>query len=630
MLPPENEVDVLRLINNMTGFYKTALDGFAEDDNFYEGTLEDVIELPEGFDVTIPTTARAIIDEAVDNVEPYDMLIRYAPRSFGKNAQQDAESVSRFLKNVWLYWRQKNSDIDVLRDFIKNMFKNGKGIFKIVPDWTLWPSLDEVEENELYMEGGKAAVKSRADLIEQLRKENFPVVCRSLSPRHVIEDPTMDARKLWVIEQYDTSIDEIRNKYAKFIPELTIPEPYNYTVRELWTATWVDDRGRVHPGKHWIFVNETLVHGPFPNPYHDVPYIIKHSGFGVESYDGKPEKKATGFFTRQVKSMLRAEIRRVTHFDALMQQMAFPIAMFPDTMEDIDFDTSPGAINYVPMELMEQAKNIYLQAQLPDAAYMQSINMIQNQIERGTTQRAIRGAGVPGTDSAAQLSMITAQAKLRLEPIKRATEEAVDMVNYLVLRFINEIFGEPVSVFGAEPDGPDMYTVKPEHIKGRYRTRTSFMPSEEQIKERKLVLVTDAMAKAKLNPYDALVFAGWENPMEVIGRNLAYSMMEEPAIKRHLAKQFLEDWGIDAMELELEELNDSSIIQQMMIQLQQNVQGGPNAAQPGEQLAQPEQNTEAPKPQVSAAPPQVAGSPLQQPNPAPQVNDMNRMLGQNG
>src|SRR5690606_15981325 len=147
----------------------------------------------------------------------------------------------------------------------------------------------------------------------------------------------------------------------------------------------------------------------------------------------------------------------------------------------------------------------------------------------------------------AQLSMITAQAKLRLEPIKRATEEAVDAVNAMVLRYIYEILGEPVSIFASEPDGPDKYTLKPEFIKGRYRTKTTFQPNEDQTKERKLVIATDAMTKAKLNPYDALTFAGWENPMEVIARNLAYSIMEEPAIKRKLAKYYLEEWGLDAL-----------------------------------------------------------------------------------
>lgn len=623
MLPPENADDALQLIRNMESYYRNAFTDFDEADSFYEGTIENAVELPEGFDVTIPTTARAIVDEAVDNVEPYDMIIRYAPRSFSLAAQQDAEAIARFLKNTWLYMRSKNSDIDILRDFIKNLFKNGKGILKVVPDWTLWPSIDPDEEEKLRADGN---LKERVELIKALRAENFPIVARSMSPRHIMEDPTMDARKLWVVEKYETSIQEVRNRYYKYDEALREPEPYNYTVREVWTATWVDDGGRIHMGKHFVFINETLVEEE-DNPFYDVPYVIKHSGFGTETYDGKPEYKATGFFTRQVKSMLRAEIRRISHFDALMQQLAFPIALLPDVLEGQDFETTPGSVNYVPEEVLQHARNIYLQAQLPAPEYMQSLNMIQAQIERGTTQRAIRGAGVPGTDSAAQLSMITAQAKLRLEPIKKAAEEAVDMVNALILRYVEKTFKQPVSVFCAEPNGPEKYTLKPSQIRGKYRTRTTFMPNEEQVKERKLVLVTDAMSKAKLNPYDAFVMAGFDNAMEIIARNLAYEIMAEPAVKRQLGKQFLRELGLDSIELELEELNEQSQVQQMMMELQQRMMGQGN---PGNPLM-PERGGSRQGEQQGGAntapPPQAIGRPIDSPQQSPEVNSAAREVG---
>lgn len=619
ILPPENEENALQLIRNMESYYKNAHTAFLDDDNFYEGIIEGAVELPEGFEPTIPTTARAIIDEAVDNVEPYDMNIRYAPRGFSLAAQQDAEAVSRFLKNSWTWMRAKNSDIDILRDFIKNLFKNGKGVLKIVPDWTLWPSLTEDEEEELRANG---KLKERVEIIKKLRAENFPIVARSMSPRHIMEDPTMDARKLWVVEKYETSIAEVRNRFSKYDEALREPEPYNYTVRELWTAWWVDDRGKIHEGKHFVFINETLVDVE-ENPFWDVPYVIKHSGFGTETYDGQPEYKATGFYTRQVKSMLKAEIRRISHFDALMQQLAFPIALLPDVLEGQDFETAPGSVNYVPEEVMAYVKNIYLQAALPAPEYMQSLSMISNQIERGTTQRAVRGAGVPGTDSAAQLAMITSQAKLRLEPIKKATEEAVDMVNALILRFVEEIFESPVSVFCAEPDGPDRYTLKPKQIKGKYRTRTTFMPNEEQVKERKLVVVTDAMSKAKLNPYDAMVMAGFDNPMEIISRNLAYEIMAEPAVRRQLGKAFLKEMGLDSIELELEELNDQTMIQQMMQQFQSRLmgQGGGDPTNPLVPQERQSRSGESQGGQNTTPAPQAQGRPMAQPMQSQGMNE---------
>lgn len=576
------------------------MESFEEDNNFYEGTLEDVLTLPEGFAVTIPPTGRAIVDEVVDNIEPYDLLVNYSPRGFSVTAQENADSVRRFIKNMWGSWRQSNNDIDILRDFIKNLVKNGKACFKLVPDWTLWPQLTDDVIAGLEISGGKGAVAERAKLIQEVRNNNFPVTARSLDPMHIMEDPSMDGRKLWVIETYPTDITEIENRYAEWVEEIRSSHfAGNYVIREVWTATWIDWDGKLREGWHWIFINNVCVNGETddfgehlgePNIYHEIPFVIKHSGLGRESYDGEPELKATGFYSLQVKSMLRAEIRRVSQFDALMSQLAFPIVLIPESVGDLDLDFSPGAINPVPDEVLEHKDSLFLQARLPAPEYLQSINMIQNQIERGTTQRAVRGAGVPGTDSAAQLQMITSQAKLRLEPIKRAAEEAVDSVNGLVLRYIDTIFKEPVSVFGLETAGADKYTLKPSQIKGKYRTKTSFMPNEEQVKERKLALVTDAISKAGMNPFDAYTQAGFENPMEIIARNLAYEIMQEPTIKRALAKQAAMDWGLDVRQLEAEEMKEQLELQSVVQQWQQMMSG--QMIQPGQSQQQsPDQSS---------------------------------------
>lgn len=42
--------------------------------------------------------------------------------------------------------------------------------------------------------------------------------------------------------------------------------------------------------------------------------------------------------------MIRAEVRRLTHIDAMMSQFSFPIMLLPDSADDIDFDTDPGRL----------------------------------------------------------------------------------------------------------------------------------------------------------------------------------------------------------------------------------------------------------------------------------------------
>lgn len=620
MLPPKTNEDAEDLINMMESYYSNMFTAFEEDNDFYEGNIEELITVPEGFDVTIPTTARAIVDEAVDNIEPYDLKITYAPRGFGKVPQEDAERIIRFLKSVWAHWRTNNSDVDVVRDFIKNLFKNGKAVFKLVPDWTLWPELADEDIKRMKPE----QIKGATERIKRIREQNFPMALRSIDPQHIMEDPTLDSRKLWVIERYDTTITEVRNRYMYLFPELSY-EPYielNYEIHEMWTASYVDEDGRYHQGKHYTFLNRE-VRDVEDNEYDEVPYVIKYSGFGREAFEGSPELKATGFYTRQVKSMLRAEARRLAHFDAIMSQLAFPIAFLQESAHEVPILFEPGAINYVPDEVLENIDKTFLNVQIPDAEYQSSISMIQNQIERATTQRAIRGAGVPGTDSAAQLQMITAQAKLRLEGVKKVTEQAVDLINKKVLWFVENVYESTVSVFGAENGAPAQYSLKPKQIRGKYVTLTEFMPSQEQVKERKLILLGEAMTKG-LNIYDALVHAGFDDAMEIIQRNLAYEIMQEPAIKRQLAKDAAAAWGLDTMEMELQEQIEQADLRNAVQGILQEI-AQQTGAQPGQEPEEPQQNQGGGSPAVA---PQAAGAPVDQATqPLPNANAIIREAG---
>lgn len=607
MFPPNDKDDLRKFLDRVDSYYFKCGEGFKEDNLFYEGNLESLIKVPQGFHKNIPTTGRAIIDEAVDNVEPYDIRINYPPRGKSERSAEEAETVSRMLISMWNLWRITGSDIDVLRDFIKNLFKHGKAVFKVVPDYTLWPSLDEAEIEELKVGSGEK-LALRIKQIKNIRRQNFPLVCRSISPMHIMEDPSVDSRKLWVVEKYGASTDDIRRRFNHLIPTIDILDEEHYEIYEVWTATHSDDRGKTHLGKHFIYIRDEVVFEE-ENEYGFLPYVIKYSGFGADNQDGKPESKAVGFFTIQVKSMLAAEMRRLTHFEALMQQLAFPIIFLPTEVEDLNIDVAPGGVNFVPLDVMSVTNKIFVKADLPDAEYMQSINILQGQVERATTQRALRGAGVPGTDSAAQLQMVTAQAKLRIEPVKKVVEEAVDQVNSMVLQYIAEVLEDSVSIFAVEKEAIGEYRVKPSVIMGRYRTKTTFMPSEEQIKERKLLVASEAMAKAQLNEYDAYVLAGFEDALEKVQRNMAFRLMQDPAIQRQLAKEALAEWGYDTTELIVQELADQTMIQQLMAQLQQQMMG---QQPPGIPTPGGEQPPQAPMgPQGGGVMPQATGAPIQ-------------------
>lgn len=571
MLPPSDEQEAFQLVQRMESYYSDAFDGFDEDEIFYEGKLDEFVEPPEGFDITIPTTARAVVDEAVDNITPADILVHYQPRGGGRQPEEDADAVRSFSRALWKFWRTK-SDHDIVRDFEKNAFMSGMACYKLVIDRTLWPELAEDVEAEILEEGGHKLLVERSKMIEAIRAENTPLFCRSLPPSCIMVDPTPAARKLWIIERYESMPEEAMQTYA--FDDESLRQDYwqrAYSIHEVWTASFIDPEGRFQQGKHWVFVNWQMVVEE-DNIYHDLPYVVKYSGFGREAFKGKPEYKAVGFYTRQVKSMFLAEMRRHMQFDAIMTQVAFPIAFIDESAHDSELDFSPGSVNYVSLTIMENIDKMWVKAPIPDAEYLSSLNAISQQIERGTVQRALRGAGVPGTDSAAQLGMIGGQARLRVESVKMATEQAMAEITSLALKFIDKVLQAKVSIFGFEDNVPG-YTLGPKQIKGHYRVGVEFKPNEDAIKERKLILANEAISKGGLSRYDAYTFAGFDRPWDLIDRKDADDLMQEPLIKRAMAKRTLKAWGVDVQELEDEErmeqmqqqLRNSQIAQEMQI-----------------------------------------------------------------
>lgn len=601
MLPPNNVEDALQLIRDMEDHYKLAFKGFEEDEQWYEGQLEDFISVPEGFNVVIPTTARAVVDEAVDNASPQDLIITYPPRGRDKKAEEDADAVRVWAKHLWRYWRTHASDIDPVRDFQKNLFTSGKAVFKLSIDEHLWPTLSRAERRRLkHKKNG--ALDKRTKLIEDVRRHNTPLVLRSLPPSCVMEDPTVGGRKLWIIERYEGDIAEVRNTYSLYEEDLRRFEMGSDTgvrVHELWTATYVRPDGTVYQGKHMVFINEDLVHTE-DNPTLGLPYFVRHSGYGRETYDGRPELKSVGFFTRQNKSMFLAQARAFTNMDAIMSQLAFPIGFLPEAAELSDISFAPGAVNFVDDNTMERIDRLWVKPSIPDREYSQLISMIGAQIERGTVQSTLRGAGVPGTDSAAQYGLINQQAKLRIDAVSRATEAVMSAVTETALEMVDRQLEDDVSVLAAE-DRTERYTLGPKQIRGRYVVDVQFQPNEESLKERKLVLAADAMTKGVMSPYDALIYAGFDNAGEMLAKKYAYDIMQEPVIKQYLAERALDEYGFNHDQVEFAQRTKDAqkqvVLREMMNMLQAGTLG---------EIGEPGSPGGVPQPQPQFAP---AGGP---------------------
>jgi len=613
VLPPNTPDDGLKLIERMDAYYTESMKGFEEDDAFYEGELEDFIDVPEGFNLVLPTTPRAVVDEAVDNASPQEMKFTYSPRGADQTAEEHADRVRSWTKSLWRHWRVRANDIDPIRDFEKNLAASGKGVFKLVPDLLLWPSLSSKEAKKLGKKNGGRALDKRMSMIEEVREKNTPLFLRSLPPRCIMEDPNVGGRKLWIIEVYEDSVEEVRNTYGLYDNELVDIDHGNLndavTIHELWTAPYLDYDGKPVTGKHFVYISKQLVLQE-DNPYPFLPYVVKFSGWGRETYDGRPETKSVGFYTRQNKSMFLAQARAFTNTEAIMAQLAFPIGFLPVQAEMHDISFFPGAINYVDGLTLENIQSLWVKPPIPDREYAQHLNLIGDQLERGTVQRALRGAGVPGTDSAAQYGLINAQARLRIAAIQSVTEQAVSEITSMSLQYADEYFEDDVSVpAGERPTKRE--TIGPGEIRGHTVIDVSFVPNEEAAKERKLVLAADAWAKGLFSRYDSLEYAGFDEPSKIIAKKRAEDIMEMEPIKMHFAEEALADYGMDADELEMEQRVKDARKQIKLREIMQSMQVGtmPGIGDPTSPTGVPPQNA-APFPVAGGAPAGVQAGPV--------------------
>lgn len=555
MLAPNDADEAWTIIDRLEAYYRAMFDGIAEDDAIYEGLLDEFFDPPPGFELTIPTTGRAIVDEAVDNAAPSDFLIRYSPRDKTQKGRDDADAVRLFCKYLIAYWRRNGQDIDPIRDFMKNLFKSGMAAFKVAPDFSLWPQLSEDSKKEIeiaYPKGQRRneEFKKRVDWIKRVRAENTPIALTSLPPNCIMQDPTMSGRKAYIVERHQTSPAEIQANYAVDSSLFRDGYDVSYPVHECWTASRISYDGKFYGGKHWVFVNWESVRDE-DNLYDDLPYIVKFAGYGREAYEGRPEYKAVGFYTRQLKSMLLAEMRRFTHLDAIMSQIAFPIVFLDQAAEMSGVEFLPGKVNFVPTRVLENVQNMWVVPKIPTADYANNMGAIGAQIERGSVQRALRGGSMPGVDSAQHFGAVNAQAKLRIESVVQATEQALSLACSMALRYIDQILEESVSVITAD-DRTSRLSIGPQQIKGHYVVDVRFQPNEEAILERKILIVNDAITKLGLAPYDAYELAGFEDPGEMVQSRLAAKAMDDPIMVHALAKEALAAWGLDADKIEME------------------------------------------------------------------------------
>jgi hypothetical protein len=567
-------------------------------EQLYEGTWQ-IEGIPSGIEITIPSTARAIIDEATDHSDfnPDWLKIHLPTYGLATEAESRSSRLRSFLIGWLGYQAEHANDVSPFRDWIKNIYLHGKGVYKVVPDYTDWPEL-QIPEGTTEDE----ARQIRADLSAEREFANIPATLRSIYPLAIFEDPSI-GEKRWAIECYEADAIEIMPLYEKWQPKKRKDNGETYTREEFEIensrlAVWdCYQTGEVagHKGVwHQVLINEMPVasentfggdngsyvspaQGPEARPVflkdEPFPYVIKFSGLGRQSA-GKYEEKARGILTA-VTSLLKAEARRLTQLDAIVAQAAWPTLFVTGNRARFEVAFGPNVVNYVPIgtSVTPVTPNI------PAAAVQAALATIQSGIERGTFGSVIRGDKPPNTTSAAQLAILSGQARLRFGAINNQHQAALSDISQKVAHIVKKVIAEPVAIWqtdDVDEESSSKLVIKPGEIPERLIVRYLITTDPAEARDREISLAALMYEKGIIDLEEMRERAGIRNTAAMRRRVIRDKvLMESPGVLAALGEQFMLESGYDIESLTLEKAMRDMLIIRRQTQMQQELFGGP-------------------------------------------------------
>jgi len=576
--------------------------------------------IPDGINITMPSTARAIIDEATDHNDFDPSWLRIHTPTYGLT--QEAESNSSTLRSFFTGWLayqiSKANDVSPVRDFVKNLHLYGKAVYKVAYDRETWPELNVPEGTT------KDAARKLKEKVEADREFVMPVVMRSIQPTALYEDPSI-GEKRWAIEVYEYRAIEIVGLYLERLADHQAEQltaDAESTV-ELWDCYQLGTQDDV-PGL-WHVIIAHLGEDDDGNdqhvevservflPHEPFPYIIKFSGFGRQS-SGKYEEKARGILYG-AKSLLHAEARRLTQLDAIISAMAWPTLFVNGPRTKFRVEYGPNKVNYIPTGVQVNT----VTPPMPVGPLQAALATLQSGIERATFGSVIRGDKPPQTTSAAQLAILSGQARLRFGSIKIAHEaalmEAFQKAGYIVKYVIES----PVvlwQVNDTDKEEPSKLVLTPNVVPFPLVCQVDIKSDPAEEREREAQLGVFLYEKGIIDWEEAAERAGVTDTAAMRRRMIRdLILFKSPAVLQQLGEQYVLESGYDIASLTLEKAARDLMIMRSQQKMQEGLMGGGGSGQGGS------------APKTGFSPNQLGGRP---PETTPQSAEGNAMASLGG
>ena len=456
-------------------------------------------------------TAQSVINTLVAHVSPQFLDISVPPP--GPRGQARAETMEKFLTGAHHMVEHRSP---VYRELTKQAGLYGIAWEKvefIANEWSDFPEPPPHDED--------ATSEYRDSVREVIEKRSisWPIKSVAVNPQNVIWDMNNGTLPRWVIYEYEVDAEWVQAHF----PEWGNQKKGYVTFQEVWTHSQV----AYVADKQWVL--EPRRHG-----YGRLPWIMYWPQMGLDTGNSEPENLYMGLLNGSL-DMLRAQSQLASHYIDIVSKSAWPTLEFtgpPGITEEVQsmWDDTPGAKNVKPPQVQVGISDV----PRPPSEIGIAKEFLDEAIEANTVPAVARGQRPTGAASGYHTAVLAGIASLNFGAVKDAMERGLQEKGELILRIVEHVIDDRVSVFGKTEAGVLDAVIKPSDIKGHYVNivRINSVSPEEQ--ERRLNLWSNLWRAGYVDLDTALRKGGVSNPLEVRSKILEEQFINSPGIQEQL------------------------------------------------------------------------------------------------
>lgn len=419
--------------------------------------LQQVVGVPEGYNVVKPSTGNTIINTAADHIAGDAPQVQVPEPNLSKRAQERSEELEHGLQDA--LWRTQSAYVE---NFIRSLVITGLWSGQMIcqgplfdsSEWGMTPIESDYSDVQQYNQ-------DMSDY-EDTKKTEWPFFTRAIDPRYVFPDPGTVGRE-WVIVRYQRPAGNIKQQWgdwdmrlpgmAKSDPPLRSGVMVNFL--EYWDTKYraymvgsagiggFTGTGANFTGTGYGTGSGMFLDGPREHHYGKPPFQIRSCGYGEDT--GLPHERFRSILY-PARSLLNQEIAAFSQLDAMMRRTAWSVVMTP---QGSGFDSiQPGTVKEMQRDDIELTRPFSEVNPAVIQSLMQELEFLSAQIQEATFPNVVQGIKAKGIASGYGQNSLVAQAKVKYDAAvvnlsSLLSEWCVDMA-----RCVQYQVGETVPIFG--------------------------------------------------------------------------------------------------------------------------------------------------------------------------------------